>query len=310
MAGRTSDAHVLYSKIPTTHGLARKTLAEQLGWDVDRVSAASRQLLEDGRVRSLPGRMEPLIRAAVQPRVPSGRVTRPNASAVPPPKPRPPAPDAVRPRGNAGASPLREFERRQAKRDARIEDQWGTGKLGTIAKFLSEPPQNETSWKKGAEGERRLSQLLNRKLGANCVVLDDRRIRGSKANIDHLVIAPTGVWIVDAKKYKGRIEVVSKLFADNELRIAGRNKTKLTEGLHRQKAAVQRALLPGARTVPFHMVLCFVDGDFPLLSGEGKVNEVLVVSSKSVARLITRRSTAKVDVERVASILDQTLPPA
>ena len=140
-------------------------------------------------------------------------------------------------------------------------------------------------------------------------MLDDRRIPGSKANIDHLVIAPTGVWIVDAKKYKGRIEVVSKLFADKQLLVAGRNKTKLTEGLHRQQAAIQRALLPDARTVPIHMVLCFVDGDLRL-SSQREVNNVLVVSSKSVARLITRNSTAAIDVERVAAMLDQALPPA
>lgn len=211
---------------------------------------------------------------------------------------------------NAGASALREFEKRQAKRHTRIEDQWGTGKFGTIAKFLSEPPQNETSWKTGAEGERQLSQLLNRKLGETCVVLDDRQIPGSKANIDHIVIAPTGVWIIDAKKYKGRIEVVSKLFADNELRVAGRNKAKLVEGLHRQKAAVLRALSMEDQSTTMHMVLCFVDGDFPLFSGEGEVEEVSVVSSNSVARLIANSSPAELDVERFAAMLDHALPSA
>ena len=310
MAGGTNDAHVLYSKIPTTHGLARKTLAKQLGWDIDRVASASRQLVEDGRARSLPGRMEPLIRTPVQPLVPSTQVTRPNASvAPPPPKPPLPVPDAVRVGGNAGASALREYERRQAKRHAQIEEQWGTGKLGAIAKFFSEPPQNEVSWKTGAEGEQELSQLLNRKLSETCVVLDDRQIPGSKANIDHIVVAPSGIWIVDAKKYKGRIVVVSKVFGDNELVVADRGKTKLVEGLHRQQATVVRALPPG-ETTPIHMVLCFVDGDFPLFGGEGKVNDVHVVSSKSVTRLITRRSAAKVDVERAAALLDQALPPA
>ena len=103
---------------------------------------------------------------------------------------------------------------------------------------------------------------------------------------------------------------MSKLFADKQLLVAGRNKTKLTEGLHRQQAAIQRALLPDARTVPIHMVLCFVDGDFSLLGGLRGVNDVLVVSSKYVARLITRSGTAAIDVERAAAMLDQALPPA
>ena len=74
---------------------------------------------------------------------------------------------------------MREHERRQAKRHARIEEQWGTGKVGAMAKFFSQPPQNELSWKTGAEGERKLSLLLNRRLGDTCVILDDRRIPGS-----------------------------------------------------------------------------------------------------------------------------------
>lgn len=58
------------------------------------------------------------------------------------------------------------------------------------------------------------------------------------------------------------------------------------------------------------MVLCFVDGDFPLLGGLRGVNDVLVVSSKYVARLITRSGTTAIDSERVAAMLDQALPPA
>ena len=37
-------------------------------------------------------------------------------------------------------------------------------------------------------------------------VLHDRRIPYSKANIDHLIVAPWGVFIVDAKNYKGKVE--------------------------------------------------------------------------------------------------------
>ena len=118
------------------------------------------------------------------------------------------------------------------------------------------------------------------------------------------------MWIIDAKKYKGRIEVVSKLFADNELRVAGRNKAKLVQGLHRQKVAVLRALSMEDQSTTMHMVLCFVDGDFPLFGGEGEVDEVNVVSSNSVARLIANSSPAELDVERFAAMLNHALPPA
>ncbi len=37
-------------------------------------------------------------------------------------------------------------------------------------------------------------------------VLHDRRIPGSKANIDHIVVGPAGVFAIDTKRYTGKIE--------------------------------------------------------------------------------------------------------
>jgi hypothetical protein len=36
------------------------------------------------------------------------------------------------------------------------------------------------------------------------VLLHDRRIPGTRANIDHLAVTPTGVYVIDTKKYQGR----------------------------------------------------------------------------------------------------------
>jgi hypothetical protein len=37
-------------------------------------------------------------------------------------------------------------------------------------------------------------------------MLHDCRIPGSRANIDHLFVAASGIWIVDAKGDKGKVE--------------------------------------------------------------------------------------------------------
>ena len=34
-------------------------------------------------------------------------------------------------------------------------------------------------------------------------VLDDRRVPGSRTNIGHIVVGPSGVLVIDAKKYRG-----------------------------------------------------------------------------------------------------------
>jgi nuclease-like protein len=33
------------------------------------------------------------------------------------------------------------------------------------------------------------------------------RVSTSRANIDHIAIAPSGVWVIDSKRYKGRVSV-------------------------------------------------------------------------------------------------------
>src|SRR5262245_19838770 len=73
-----------------------------------------------------------------------------------PPQPKPAgALDA----GTAGESARLEFERRHAKRETQIEAKWGTGRLGRIAKFLSDDPQSTTAWKTGAAGEERVAAV-------------------------------------------------------------------------------------------------------------------------------------------------------
>ena len=36
------------------------------------------------------------------------------------------------------------------------------------------------------------------------MVLHDLAVPGSRANVDHLVIGPTGVWVVDTKAYRAQ----------------------------------------------------------------------------------------------------------
>lgn len=62
-------------------------------------------------------------------------------------------------------------------------------------------------WDKGAEGERRTAAILSGLAAAGYVVLDDLAIPGSKANIDHVVIGPSGVVVVETKAYTGRLQL-------------------------------------------------------------------------------------------------------
>ena len=117
-------------------------------------------------------------------------------------------------------------------------------------------------------------------------VLHDRRIRGSRANIDHLVVTPSGVWVIDTKKYSGspslRVEGGILRPRVEKLVVGGRDKSRLVDGVLWQVECV-REEVPG---VPVCGILCFVDSEWPLLAGPFRVNGVEVLwPRKLVSRL-------------------------
>jgi hypothetical protein len=63
-----------------------------------------------------------------------------------------------------------------------------------------------SAWRKGARGERRTARRLRRLKRRGYVVFHDLAMPGSRANLDHLLIGPTGVFVIDSKQYTGRIQ--------------------------------------------------------------------------------------------------------
>jgi hypothetical protein len=69
-------------------------------------------------------------------------------------------------------------------------------------------PSPETqAWQRGAVGERHVARLLEPLVRAGWGVSHDLRVPGSTANIDHVVIGPAGVFVIDAKNYRGRLRI-------------------------------------------------------------------------------------------------------
>jgi hypothetical protein len=94
--------------------------------------------------------------------------------------------------GVAGASARQEYQRRHDRREGRIDEKWG--RLAGVVKFVSDDPQSTMAWAKGSDGERRLAAHLLGALGERVVLLHDRKVPGTRANIDHLAVASSGVW--------------------------------------------------------------------------------------------------------------------
>ncbi|MFM9877516.1 MAG: nuclease-related domain-containing protein [Rhodoglobus sp.] len=202
---------------------------------------------------------------------------------------------------SAGASARREYERRKAKDEARLRKEWG--RLGGVAVALSAERQSTSAWATGAAGEVRVGSLLDTLRTETPTVLHDRRVPGSRANVDHLVVDSSGVWVIDAKKYKGRPErrVEGGLFRPRVemLYVAGRNKTALVEGVQWQVQQVQKAL-PG---VPARGFLCFVEADWGLLDSSFSIDGVDVLWPKKLASRIKDAAAGAIDVAAVTEAL-------
>jgi hypothetical protein len=160
--------------------------------------------------------------------------------------------------GDAGGGARREAGRRRAKREAKTREEHPH--IGGLLLKLQDAPQGETAWESGAIGEEAVASHLARTC-PGVVVLHDRRMPQSRANIDHLAIAPSGVLVIDAKRYKGKIEVRKPFVGDAKLVIAGRDKTKLVEGLKRQVDAVRAGLAIIEQDVPVDGCFCFINPD-------------------------------------------------
>lgn len=204
----------------------------------------------------------------------------------------------------AGRSARAEHERRRAKDEAATRAAWG--KLGGIAVALTPERSSTRVWATGAIGEEIVGAKLDAIASEQIRVLHDRRIPKSKANIDHIVVTPGGVWVIDTKRYVDkRIEkrVEGGLFSPRveKLWVRG-DKTSLITGMHKQVGLVEAAV-PG---VPVKGVLCFVDGDWAWFADPFTVSDVLVLWPKKLVQLLTKEPSVGVDVAAVHDALATT----
>lgn len=196
--------------------------------------------------------------------------------------------------GVAGSSARREYERRKARDEARLRSKWG--KLGGIAVALSDERQSTTAWERGAIGEELLGARLDGLASDSIAVLHDRRIPGTRANIDHLAVTRAGVWVIDAKRYRGRPELRIEggiLRPRIEKVVVGRRDcTKLVDGVLKQVELVREVV----GDIPVTGVLCFVEADWPLIGGAFTTRGVHVLWPKRLAKLL-EAGEGEVDVD-------------
>lgn len=135
------------------------------------------------------------------------------------------------------------------------------------------------AWERGADGEDATARALAA-LPPEYVVLHDLRWPGrQRANIDHVVVGPTGVFVVDSKNWSGTVRV-----KDGVLRQNGYSREQSVAGAAEAALAVARVVapLPVSLVVP---VLCLVRDE----EVGGQARDVVLCSTATVVRTITER---------------------
>jgi hypothetical protein len=161
-------------------------------------------------------------------------------------------------------------------------------------RFKSSPGRRRLAT--GASGERRTARLLAPLERQGWAVLHDLAVPGSAANIDHLVIGPGGVFVIDSKQYRGRLrlDVVGKLWH-------GRHPLAPTLGAVSWEADQAAQVLPdpGMAVVP---IVAVHGAQVPW--GKVVTDGVPVVSARRLPSLL-RALPAVLGLERVAWLADQ-----
>lgn len=209
--------------------------------------------------------------------------------------------------GVAGASARREYERRSAKDEARLREKWG--RFGGIAVALSSEKQSTTAWATGATGEELLGTQLDNLVSDSIAVLHDRRIPGTRANIDHIVITSVSIWVIDAKRYQGRpnLQIEGGIFRPRveTLFVGRRNCTKLVDGVHKQIASVQKTV----GDLPVTGALCFIDADWPLVGSAFTADGIHVLWPRRLYKLL-RTESGTLNVPATRELLAERFKPA
>ena len=189
-----------------------------------------------------------------------------------------------------------------------------SSRLARVAKFLTDSNTSNDGSER-VQRERMLSVQLHTQLGDRAVVLDDRKVPGTKTPIDHVVIAPSGVWVVDANEFDGRVErrdVGGWFKVDERLYVAGKDRTGLVDGIDRQVVAVENVLKKeGLDSIPVHAALCFVNSEWGWFAKPFSLNGVWVTWATKLTELVLDwNAIPDTEIDRLARVVGSKLPAA
>lgn len=134
--------------------------------------------------------------------------------------------------------------------------------------------------------------------------LHARTIPGTRASIDHIVIGPSGVYVIDTHDHAGPV-----VRRDRRLFVCSQDRTDLVAAMRIPVDAVASAL--GDLHFPISRALCFVGGEWSLSAPPFMLKGVWVGLANPLFRLVAQPGRLQArEIEAAARVLDEHLPAA
>ena len=184
-------------------------------------------------------------------------------------------------------------------------------RIGGLLLAVTDGPQTTKAWSAGGPGERSVGECLDALANQGVIALHDSNIPGSSGHIDEIAVAPSGVFVIEVKRYEGR--PVKKDFPGSIFRsrppsflFGGSDRAKLVSKMAWQMDVVRRALeeMPGAYLVPGRAMLTFVGAQWGLFRSAFDVDGIWVGWPKEMAKVVSRPGPLGNEmIQRIAELL-------
>jgi hypothetical protein len=179
------------------------------------------------------------------------------------------------------------------------------GRFMALMKALSADSRSEARWYRSAESRERARRLQGLLAGSSVRLLNERRVPGARATVDHLAVGPQGVTVIDAVYEAGRVRVV-----DGRLLVDGEDRTMLVRDVMRQVEVI-RLGLAASPSIPVNGAICWLAPDGLPRVRKLALGGILIDTPRAIAEELRRPGPVPPRrAGQVADALDRRLPRA
>ncbi|NND74231.1 MAG: NERD domain-containing protein [Ilumatobacter sp.] len=176
-------------------------------------------------------------------------------------------------------------------------------------------PLHIAAWDQRATDERNLARYLDEITAGRAVVLHDRMVPAVRATIDHVVVAPSGIWVIDTNRFGGRIgyrssDLVHPSAAD--LQVGPRREAKLVKAMADLCDAIRMTVEPAGDVAASSIrpAVCFSHGSWPGPAHIETIHDVVIAPPAALGAAILQDGWLGPDaINTIATLLTADLPP-